>query len=109
METSARGNIITRTQHPHRERYHYDFRPCKDWVQYATTLDAANFGIWVNPETREILTFTAEEEILVSCPTEESYHQELADMEVFYGPAPPAYAIVDTERELAEHFSERPK
>ncbi len=109
MEKNARGNILVRSHHPCRERYHYDFGPCENWIQYATTLDAVNFGVWVNPEAREILTFTAGEEILVKCPTEESYHQELADMEVFYGPSRPAYAIVNTEGELIKYFSERPK
>lgn len=109
METNARGNILVRSHHPYRERYHYDFGPCKGWVQYGTTLDAANFGVWVNLEAREILTFVAGEEILVRCPTVESYHQELADMDVLYGPAPPAYAFVDTEGEWVYHFSERPR
>ncbi len=70
METNRRGNILVRSRHPYRERYHYDFSPCKDWVQYST-LDAENFGVWVNPDAREILTFTGGEEIRVTCPTEE--------------------------------------
>jgi len=63
----------------------------------------------VNTETRDILSFVAGEETLVKCPTEKSYHQELADMAVFYGPPRPAYALYSAEGDWEYHYSERPK
>ncbi len=109
METNIRGNTIERSHHPYRERHYYDLGLCKDWIQYNTTLDADNFGVWVNPEKRQILTCMEGNEALVRCPTEESYHQELADMNIFYGPQRPAYAIVNSKGKLVYHYSERPK
>ena len=91
MEKNQRGNTITRSFHPYRERYHYDLKRCpssKGWWQFDTDQDAPYFGVWVNPKRREILTFAEGDETLVTCPTEESFTAEVAGLVEFYGPPP---------------------
>ncbi len=96
-ETNKRGNFVFRSW-AHSDRYRYDFEICtkkKGWVQYDTKQDAWYFGCWVNPARRLILTYAEGDITVVRCPTEESYHAELADMAQFYGPPPPAFITFD--------------
>ena len=108
MSINERGNLVERSFHEARDRYHYDFDQCRGWTQYDTNQDAWYFGIWVNPETRQILTFAEGDETLVTCPTADSYHAELADMAAFYGSPPPAFKSISQDGTLTEYFDKRP-
>ncbi len=110
-EVNERGNTIERTWRS-TERYEFDFELCiaqLGWEQYDTVQDAWYFGIWVNKEKREILTYAEGDITRVICPTEESYHAELASMAEFYGPPPPAFRTIDTDGTYTRHYAKRPE
>ena len=112
METNKRGNIIERDFHSMRERYKYDFELCPaddGWIQYDTDQDAWYFGVWVNRERREIVTFAEGDETRVKCLSEESYRAELSDMAEFYGPPPPAFRSIDADGSVTEYYDTRPE
>ena len=97
-QVNERGNFIERGFKPNTERYYYDFEKLKrvdGWEQYDTRQDAWYFGVWVNATRREIFTFAEGDTTLVTCPTLESFRAELAEMEKFYGPPPPAFIACD--------------
>lgn len=52
---------ITRTwAGPFADRYQYDFVTCnykKGWAQLDTRQDASYYGNWINPTTRELLSY----------------------------------------------------
>jgi hypothetical protein len=97
-EVNARGNVVLRDHDADRalrlrnagDRYAYDFGPCRAWIQFDTRQDAIYFGVWVNPDNRQIFTYCEGDRILVTCPTPESFRTELIDAKEFYGaPIPP--------------------
>ena len=90
-----------------RDRYFYDFGECSSkngWVQYDTYQDAWYFGVWVHPGKREILSFAEGDETRTTCENEAEYHAELASMEEFYGPPPPAAIGIDTDTGTVTEF-----
>lgn len=111
---NARGNIIHRRFLENGDRYIFDFEICTPilgWKQYDTTQDAWYFGMWVNPEKRQTVTYCEQDITIVDCPTEESYHAELAHAAEFYGPPPPAavgYGCEDGKVVRTEFYDERP-
>lgn len=116
-EVNARGNVVYRDQDADvimgfkgGDRYAYDFRILKDgWQQYDTDQDASYFGCWVHLERRITLCYAEGDRIVVQCPTLESFRAELADMERFYGPAPYAFKVFDSEaRTVTEIYCARP-
>ncbi len=111
-EVNERGNTVFRSFHP-TERYQFDFQLCtskKGWKQYDTDQDAWYFGVWVHAEKRVILTYAEGDISTVKCPTEESYHAELANMAKFYGPPPPAFITIDPPSGLiTKYFDVRPE
>ena len=112
-EKNEWGNIVERPIARGEDRYAYDFEFCKSgdgWVQYDTSQDAWYFGIWVNPEKREIVTYAEGDESIVKCPTEESYHAELKSMAEFYGDPPPAFKVISLkEKTVTEVYGKRPE
>ena len=96
----------------HRERYHYDFEKCKrsdGWRQFDTSQDAWYFGIWVNPEKRQVMTFAEGDETLETAESEAEYHKHLAKMAEAYGDPPPAFKTIDDDGQVTHYFDERPK
>jgi hypothetical protein len=118
-EINSRGNIIERSFNGQTDRYHFDFDVCKSWKQFDTKQDASYFGVWVNIEKRQTLTYCEGDITLVICPTIESFRAELEDLEKFYGPQPPAWigcdgiGMVDgkisPEGNVTYYYDERPK
>jgi len=92
-----------------RDRYFYDFGQCQDWAQYDTSQDACYFGIWVNPDTRQVLTFAEGDETVETFDTPEEYHAALAGMAEFYGSPPPFAKSVDMATgQVTEYYEDRP-
>lgn len=93
-------------------RYKFDFHVCrasKGWIQYDTDQDAWYFGVWVNPERLEIMTYAEGDVSLVICKDKESYHAELKSMAKFYGDPPPAFTVLNpVTGEIKEYFDQRP-
>ena len=111
-ETNERGNTVTQTFHANRNRYAYDGRLCAaagGWVQFDTREDAWYFGVWVHPGRRLVLTFAEGDEILTECPTEASYHAELAHLADFYGEPPPFATAIDADGTVTQYVAERPQ
>lgn len=95
-----------------RERYHYDFEKCRKsegFIQWDCSQDAHYFGIWVNPEKRQILTYAEGDETLETCESEAEYHKHLQDMAEAYGDPPPAVIAIDSKGQITHYFDERPK
>lgn len=96
------------------ERYLFDFEICTaalGWKQYDTDQDAWYYGIWVHPEKRQIVSYTEGDITIVDCPTEESYHAELAAMAEFHGDPPPAvigFQCKDGKIIQTNYYDERP-
>lgn len=105
---NIRGNKLELNFHPGRVRYHYDFHACKNWDQFDTDQDASYFGIWVNMETRQILTFAEGDESIVTCATEDLFEDELRKLNEFHGSPPPAFRVIDMDGTLTEYFDKRP-
>jgi len=109
QETNRNGSVVKRAFVHDGDRYKYDFGDrlpdggC-GWIQYDTRQDAWYFGVWVNPETRQIMTYAEGDETLVTAPTEEAFQAELADMAEFYGDPPPAMIVYDLEGTRTEVY-----
>jgi hypothetical protein len=109
---NARGNAVLNLGLHQGERYFYDFEVCtpaEGWKQYDTDQDASYFGVWVQMESRWILTFAEGDVSLVQCPTVETFRAELANMAEFYGDPPPAFVCIDTNGQITNHYDQRPE
>ena len=104
------GNTIADSFHMNRERYYYDERltPSKGWKQYDTDQDAWYFGVWVNVERREIVTYAEGDESLTTCPTLESFKAELDAMGECYGDPPPMAVGIDADGSVTKFYDTRP-
>ncbi len=90
-------------------RYIYDTTLCpakEGWKQYDTDQDAWYFGVWVNIEKREIVTYAEGDEIIVNCPTQEVFEAELQHMAKFYGTPSPAFTFIDERGQVTEIYDE---
>lgn len=84
---NERGNSTEHAFHADRDRYDYDFKRCRShegWQQFNTRHDASSFGVWINPQLRQILTFAKGDEITINCATDASYEDEIAEMRTHY-------------------------
>ena len=88
IETNERGNVVQSSFiGPMVDRYCYDYRWCanyKGYRVYKTDQDFAGFGVWINDEKREIITFCEGDEIRIECDTAESFAAELQAMDQYY-------------------------
>jgi len=109
MKVNKNGNLVEWSFDPYLERYTFDFKLGKGWIQYDTKQDASYFGIWVNPEKRKIITFAEGEIETITCPTEKGYHAELKNMSDAYGSPPPAFRIISQGGQLTELYDKRPE
>jgi hypothetical protein len=91
-------------------RYYYDFNlTAQGWEQYDTDQDAGYFGVWVHRESRRVFTYAEGDRQLVVCETSQQFAAELASMEDAYGPAPPAFILIDPDQGTCTHvFCQRP-
>jgi len=58
------------------DRYVFDFRVCtsdKGWAQLDTAQDASYFGNWVNPFTRELLSYAEGDVVRQTCESDEEF------------------------------------
>jgi hypothetical protein len=85
--------------HCERTRYHYDLKLTADkgWKQYDTNQDFAYFGIWVNDETLQVMTFAEGDETLQTCENDAEFQTLLAKMAKFHGAAPPVAKVITAE------------
>jgi hypothetical protein len=70
------------------ERYSMDFSYCgnrADWYQWDSKQDAWYYGQWVNPVTKQILSYIEGDISLISCQTPDQYRAELDAMTQFEG------------------------
>lgn len=114
-EINARGNEVIRGIDADAiigsrggDRYHYDFGALKDWKQYDTSQDASYFGVWVDVANRRTFSYVEGDRVVVLCPTLESFQAELADMERFYGPPPPAFIAIGHDGSRTDYYDLRP-
>jgi len=94
------------------DRYVMDFSGLlqRGWQQYDTDQDAAYFGVWVNKETREVVTYAEGDWSLGTSPTDEEFTAQLASMAEYYGEAPPAFTVIDPEANtVTKVYSARPQ
>ncbi len=95
------------------DRYHFDFEECsssKGFKQYDTEQDAWYFGVWVCIEKRMTVVYAEGDLYVTTCPTPESFRQELSGMERAYGDPPPCAIGIDFENKtITKFYDERPK
>jgi hypothetical protein len=85
---SNQGNPMHCYFTPEGERYPVDFTHCgprSDWYQFDSHQDAWYFGQWVNPVTRQILSYVEGDISLITCQTPDLYRKELENMTDFEG------------------------
>lgn len=85
-EINDNGNTILRDFNPI-DRYYFDFNVCtakKGWSQYDTYQDAHYFGVWVNKEKLQIITYAEGDIITTICNNKETFNAEILTMDKFY-------------------------
>ena len=85
-EINQHGNTVLRSFHLHQDRHYYDTIRCskeEGWHKYPTDQDAWYFGVWFNPELKQIMTYAEGDEILSVC-TDDGWYKEMAAMDEFY-------------------------
>ena len=105
-----RDNIIHRFWRSD-ERYKFDFDLCtkaRGWLQYDTDQDAWYFGVWVNIDQMQTLTYAEGDITLVTCLTLEYFKAELDDAEQFYGAPPPMAIAIDGDGKVTKFYDTRP-
>jgi hypothetical protein len=106
-----RGNTVqSRTVYTIQDRYFFDGKLCTralGFEQFDTDQDAWYFGVWVNREDRATVTYAEGDLSLVVCASEESFRAEIADMENFYGEAPPMAKSIDADGTVTEYYDNR--
>lgn len=91
------------------DRFYFDYYiNLKEWRQFDTDNDAHYFGIWVNLDTRQILSYIEGDIILTTCFNKECFKKELEEMSRFYGAPPPAVILL-SENETVHLFDPRPE
>jgi hypothetical protein len=108
---NERGNLVKSYITSLCSRYVFDFNYfVKDtgWKQFDTKQDASYFGVWVHVEDRRIITYAEGDLTEETCSDQEGFAAEVRSMEAFYGPAPPAFRVIDREGNLALVYDKRP-
>ena len=108
---NERGNLVKGYITSIGSRYVFDFNYfTRDtgWKQFDTEQDASYFGIWVHEKDRRIVTYAEGDLTEVICPDQEGFAKEIQSMEVFYGPAPPAFRGIDQNGEITHIYEKRP-
>lgn len=80
------------------DRYFFDtlaWAPGAAWQQWDTSSDAWYFGVWVNPQTREILTYAEGDVSLSIFADAQAFAAEIDRMAEFHGAPPPAIVVLD--------------
>ena len=78
---------LTRNSDLMGDRYRYDMGNCSyanGWAQIDTYQDAPYFGVWTNPERREIFTYCEGDLTLEKCDSADEYTQAIRDAISFY-------------------------
>ena len=104
-EKNERGNSVERYFLPV-DRYYFDFGECEGWLQYDTDQDAHYFGIWVNKDKRQIITYAEGDVTTVTCPTGYDFNSEIASMNEFYAPGV-SHKVIDAEGRLTIYRQDR--
>lgn len=68
------------------DRYKYDFQICSyanGWAQLDTDQDASYFGTWLNPTTRQILSYTEGDVCVTTVDTDEELVAEVASIKAW--------------------------
>jgi hypothetical protein len=89
------------------ERYLFDFEVCtaaKGWIQYDTDQDAWYYGVWVNPEAREVVSYCEGDLSVTRCSTEAIFRAELAELAAFHGPPPKCATGIDSDGTVTYYY-----
>lgn len=74
---------IERGFNPMTDRYVFDFKKCtpsNGWAQFDSEQDASYFGHWVNPFTREIVSYCEGDITRTRCETDAEYVAAILDL-----------------------------
>lgn len=72
------------------DRYEFDFQHCtyaNGWAQIDTYQDASYFGVWTNPERREIVTYCEGDITMEICDDDNDYRRACVACLTFYSTA----------------------
>lgn len=73
--------------------------------QFDTEQDASYFGVWINKETRTMVSYAEGDLTVVYCPTDKAYTAELQEMCDFHG-TKAAFKTIGPEG-ITEYFEDR--
>jgi hypothetical protein len=69
------------------DRYAFDFRHCSSangWAQLDTSQDASYFGNWLNPVTRQLVSYCEGDVTVTTCATDGAFVAEVHRVCAFY-------------------------
>tara|TARA_Y100000593_G_C4311522_1_gene338617 strand:+ start:1852 stop:2232 length:381 start_codon:yes stop_codon:yes gene_type:complete len=78
LDAPVPGEIV-HTCYIGRDRYHYDFGPCRGWAQLDTSADAWYFGHWACPRKKQLISFAEGDETITTCDTIEDWVEVVKD------------------------------
>ena len=108
---NERGNLVKYYITSIGCRYVFDFNYLTKetgWKQFDTDQDASYFGVWVHENDRRIVTYAEGDLTEVICLDHEGFAAEIRSMEEFYGPAPPAFRVIDQKGNVINIYDSRP-
>ena len=108
---NERGNLVKGYITSIGSRYIFDFNYFtrdSGWKQFDTEKDAGYFGIWVHEKDRRIVTYAEGDLTEVIRSYQEGFATEIQSMVAFYGPAPPAFRVVDQNGRISNIYHKRP-
>lgn len=108
--TNDNGNLVTETFLDNGNRYLFDFNLCKSddgWKTVETKSDAPYFGVWVNPEKLEIMSFVEGDVYHTVCSDRKNYIKEIDGIIECHGVARFAVAIDSDTGQSEEYFQAR--
>ena len=62
-----------------RDRYFYDWGPCRGWPQLDTNQDASYYGTWCHPKMLVFVSFIEGEETVIELGSEREFIKEIND------------------------------
>ena len=91
------------------ERYVVDFADdftTEGWKQFDTDQDAHYFGVWINPQTFQVLTYAEGDWTVTDCHNRDRYRREIERLIEFHGAGRIA-TVIDADGTVTVYSQDR--